>query len=93
MTLEKLIELLNYIMENNSWKDLYNNACEKCRPCPKYVDFSLDTRDGQIWKITFIENGGKETTGFSLKQNKTFRIETDEDIKKIYEFLDSVNVT
>lgn len=84
MTLKKLYELLEYIMEHNSWQHLYENACEKCRPCFKYIDFSFDTRDGHIWQITFRENGA-----FNLKESKTFRIENDADIQEIYKFLDT----
>ncbi len=85
MTPDKLIELLNYIMQNNSWQNLYVNACEKHRPCFKYIDFSFDTRDGHIWQITFRENGA-----FNFKEKKTFRIENENDLKEVYKFLDTV---
>ena len=83
MNIEKLFELLRYIMKFNSWYNLYPNL-KNGRRCHKYIDFSFDTRDGTIWQITFREDGG-----FTLKESKTFRLENEEDLKKVYEFLDT----
>ena len=85
MTPKQLYELLEYIMENNSWQDLYTNACEKERKCFKYLDMSFDTRDGHIWQIRFREDGA-----FNLSTEKVFKIESEEDIKAIYAYLDEV---
>jgi hypothetical protein len=83
MTIDQLSDLLKYIMKNNGWEDLYTNSIDKCRICFKYVDISFDTRDGFIWQICFRE-------GVSINKNvedKVFHIESKEDIKAIYEFL------
>lgn len=84
MTPKQLCELLEYIIENNGWQHLYS-ATRKGRKCFKYLDFSFDTRDGHIWQIHFRANGA-----FNLTEEKTFKIESDEDIKAIYAFLDEV---
>ena len=85
MTPEKLLELLKYIMENNGWQNLYENSFDKRRACFKYVDCSLDTRDGKVWKLMLREGVG---VGVNMKEAIDFRIENDEDLKKVYEFLD-----
>lgn len=84
MTPKKLVELLEYIMENNSWQNLYKSAKKK-RRCFKYIDFSFDTRDGYIWQIRF-----REDAMFNMKEDKVFRIESDEDIEAVYAYLDEV---
>jgi len=83
MNYEQLIELLKHIMENNSWQNLYENGCEKKHKCPKYVDFCLDTRFGDIWQITF-----RDCPGFS--EGKTFRVETEDEIKAVYDWLNEI---
>ena len=44
----------------------------------KYVDSSFDTRDGHIWSI--------KLRGISTN-DKSFRVETDEEVAKVYEWL------
>lgn len=87
MNPKQLYNLLEYIMQNNSWQNLYENACEKKRKCFKYLDLSFDTRDGHIWQIRFREDGA-----FNLAAEKTFKIESEDDVKAIYEFLDEVRL-
>lgn len=85
MTNKQYAELLEYIFKNNGWnvETFYENSAEKHRRCFKYVDTTFDSRDGKIFKITF-RNGTTE--------GKTFRIETEADIEKIYVWLDTTLV-
>lgn len=82
MTTDDLKELLDYIMQNNSWKEMNYYNCR--RKQPKYLDFklqfTLDTRDGIIFSITFRHSG----------EDKSFWVENKEDLKKVYEWLDEV---
>ena len=49
MTLEEFNDLYNKIMAEHSWK----NNLSKRTFITKYINFSLDTRDGSIWSVTF----------------------------------------
>ena len=81
MTPKQFAELLDYIKENNSWGDnMYEICCERKRRAIKYVDAIYDSRDGTIWSVKFRS----QTHG----KDKTFRIENENDIKKVYEYLD-----
>lgn len=82
MNIEALSKLLNYINDNNGWGDkIYENRHVKHRHCFKYVDVSFDTRDGCVWKIT-LRNG-------TDVEKKTFRVESEEDLNKVYAYLDT----
>ncbi len=85
MTIKQYAELLEYIFKNNGWsvETFYENSAEKHRRCFKYVDTAFDSRDGKVFKITF-RNGTTE--------GKTFRVETEADIEKIYAWLDTTLV-
>lgn len=85
MTIKQYTELLEYIFKNNGWnvETFYENSAEKHRRCFKYVDTTFDSRDGKIFKITF-RNGTTE--------GKTFRVETEADVEKIYTWLDTTLV-
>lgn len=78
MTPKQLYELLNYIMENNSWYKLYDTH-KKNRKAIKYTDFCFDSRTGEVWQVKFRVFGDS---------GKTFRIESQSDIDKIYKWLD-----
>ena len=78
MTPKQLFELLNYIMENNSWANMYE-VYKRNRKAIKYTDFSFDSRDGKVWSITFRAMSS---------EGKTFRIESQSDIEKVYKWLD-----
>lgn len=82
MTIKQYAELLEYIFKNNGWnvESFYENSAERHRRCFKYVDTTFDSRDGKIFKITF-RNGTTE--------GKTFRIETEDDIKAVYDWLNT----
>lgn len=83
MTTSDLKELLDYIMENNSWQKMSYYNCR--RKQPKYLDFkvwfTLDTRDGIIFYFK-TRNAGKD---------RSFRIETKKDLEKVYKWLNEVN--
>ena len=74
MDIEKFCELYKTIMEKYSWKRMIDDCLEpeekrqKGRK-PKYVRFSLGTRDGQIWSATF-DKTPTETIGFRLDDEK-----------------------
>lgn len=82
MTIKQYAELLEYIFKNNGWnvESFYENSAKRHRRCFKYVYTTFDSRDGKIFKITF-RNGTTE--------GKTFRIETEADIEKIYAWLNT----
>lgn len=83
MTIDQLSDLLKSIMRNNSWKQCSSLFTGKRQP--KYIDttieFTMDTRDGMIFHISFRE---------SRKDIKTFRVENENDLKEVYEYLDEV---
>lgn len=81
MTPKQSAELLDYIKENNSWGDkMYEVCCVRNRRAVKYVDAVFDSRDGTVWYLKFRS----PTHG----KDKEFRIENENDIKKVYEYLD-----
>lgn len=80
MTLEEYIKLLQYIQKNNSWNEMYEVIETRNRRAIKYVDASMDTRDGSIWRIEFRSIVGHDDI--------SFRVDTPEDLKAIYRFLD-----
>lgn len=80
MSPKEFQKLLEYIKNNNSWGiNMYATIHERNRKTVKYVDSSFDTRDGTIWRVTF-----RSVTG---EKDKSFRIESPEDIEKIYSWL------
>lgn len=81
MNAEQYAELLEYIRVNNCWgDDVYEINIERNRRAIKYVDAHFDSRDGRIFQIKFRQITGHDDVGF--------RIESPEDIKRIYKFLD-----
>lgn len=84
MNSQDLKDLLDYVMEHNSWKKC--SAFMENRKMPKYLDFrlwfTLDTRDGIIFYLK-VRHSGKD---------KSFRIETKEDLNKFYKWLDKRNI-
>lgn len=80
MNSQNLKDLIDYVMEHNSWKKC--SAMEN-RKMPKYLDFklwfTLDTRDGIIFYLKTRQSGkdksyyGGEMIDFD-KKNKRFRL-------------------
>lgn len=79
MTPEQFAELLRYIEENNSWKKMGEVVYEKHHIAVKYVRACFDSRDCTIWNIKFDPGDGRYID---------FRIECEDDIKKVYAWLD-----
>lgn len=80
MTPEQFCELLNYIKKNNCWGDgMYEVCVERHRIAVKYVRACFDSRDGKVWSVELDSGGGAK---------KSFRVESETDLKKVYEFLD-----
>lgn len=80
MTPKQLNELLEYIRENNSWGDkMFDINCVRHRKAIKYVNCSFDSRDGLVWKLEF--------TSVTGEPDKSFRIEKQEDILAVYDWL------
>lgn len=77
MTPKQYCQLLDYIMKNNSWANMMD-VYDRGRAAYKYITSSFDTRDGTIWRVAFSEGKGE----------KAFRVETPEEIKAVYDFLD-----
>ena len=84
MTSQDLKDLIDYVMENNSWKE--SSALMKNRKMPKYLDFrlwfTLDTRDGIIFYIKTRHSG----------KDKSFRIENKKDLEDFYSWLDKEDI-
>ena len=82
MNSQDLKNLIDYVMKNNSWKEC--SFFYEGRKQPKYLDFklwfTLDTRDGIIFYLK-TRHSGKE---------KSFRVENQNDLKKVYKWLDEV---
>ena len=82
MTSKDLKDLIDYVMKNNSWKECSYLFHKKKQP--KYLDFklqfTLDTRDGIIFSITFRNSG----------EDKSFWVENQSDLKEVYKWLDEV---
>lgn len=49
----------------------------------KYVDSVFDSRDGNVWHIKF-----RSVLGEMTEEDVVFRIENDDDIRKVYKYLD-----
>lgn len=84
MTSQDLKDLIDYVMENNSWKEC--SAYLKNRKMPKYLDFrlwfTLDTRDGIIFYLKTRHSG----------KDKSFRIENKKDLEDFYFWLDKEDI-
>lgn len=80
MPIEEFVELYKYLMENHSWKNMYEIICEQNKRARifKYIRFSVDTRTGEVWCVTF-SGGGDE--------GHTFRLDDKEDIERMHKFL------
>ena len=80
MNIEKFYALLKKIERKYGWKNhMREYMDEKPVRLFKYATFSLDTRDMQIWMISF-HLGGEETS---------FRLDNKKDIKAMYQWLNS----
>lgn len=83
MTSQDLKDLIDYVMENNSWKQC---SALNDRKMPKYLDFklwfTLDTRDGIIFYLKTRQSG----------KDKSFRIEDKKDLEKFYQWLDKEDI-
>lgn len=78
MTIKQHAELLEYIFKNNSWDiNAIPDSLDCGKPMIKCVDSSFDTRDGHIWFIKLI----------CLLNDKSFRVETDEEVAELYKWL------
>lgn len=83
MDIEKFCGLYKTIMEKYSWKRMIHDYTEpeekrqKGRK-PKYVRFSLDTRDGEIWCATFEK---------APMEDISFRLDDEKEIKAMFDWL------
>lgn len=85
LSIQEVQELLNYIMEHNSWLKMYDNNCIKGlqTPSDKYVDFSFDTRTGDVWRVAF-RNGG-EAVEFRANEKVSLK-------EQVYQYLKTEKV-
>lgn len=68
MNIKDFGKLYEQIMENNSWKRMlinYNNDSETMKPIIKYVSFTIDTRDGEIYLVN-VEPFSKDPEPFRV---------------------------
>ena len=85
MSIEEFVEFYKKIMDKYSWKAMYDNMMDEDRPhcrSVKYVRFSLDTRDGNIWCATFQK---------SPTEDITFRLDDNEEVQKMFKWLDGAD--
>lgn len=84
MTSQDIKDLIDYVMEHNSWKQY--SALMENRKMPKYLDFrlwfTLDTRDGVIFYLKTRHSG----------KDRSFRIENKTDLDKFYKWLDKKDI-
>lgn len=84
MNSQDIKDLIDYVMEHNSWKKC--SALMEHRKMPKYLDFrlwfTLDTRDGIIFYLKTRHSG----------RDKSFRIENKTDLDKFYKWLDKRDI-
>ncbi|MGL5767126.1 MAG: hypothetical protein ACRCX8_15945 [Sarcina sp.] len=89
ITALELKELMDYIQENNGWNKLYQNH-KRGRKTPKYINFRMDTRTGDIWLVEF---SGVVGGGVNSKEVFTFRTENGYSLKeKVYEWLNEEEI-
>lgn len=82
---QEVAELIQYIQENNSWRDMYT-LHKKGRKTPKYYTMQFDSRTGDMWAITFSSIVGG---GYNSKKEVFFRTENGYSLKdRIYKWLD-----
>lgn len=79
MTIMEYSQLLKYIKENNCWGAGMDKCIKRKRKCIKYVSSMFDSRDGKVYMVRF---------NLGFKEWIDFRIESSEDLKKIYDWLD-----
>ena len=87
MNSQQVKEFLDYLQKNNSWEAMIHGQLTKAKvkkKIIKYVRMNIDTRDGIMFSITItfdniIGNKGKE---------ESFRIENEEDLKGLYNWLE-----
>lgn len=83
MTPEQFSELLRFIQENNAWGNNMFAVIEECkRKAIKYVDAIFDSRDGKVWLVKF-----RSVVGMKDNDKIEFRVESQKDIEKIYNWL------
>ena len=79
MTIVEYAKLLEYIQQNNYWGINMYKCISRKRKCVKYVGSTFDSRDGKVYSVRFNLGCGEWTD---------FRVETDEDLQKVYTWLD-----
>ena len=85
MNSQQVKEFLDYLQKNNSWEAMIQGQLTEIkRRVVKYVRMNIDTRDGIMFSITItfdniMGNKGKE---------ESFRIENEEDLKGLYNWLE-----
>lgn len=81
MDINQFTELYNLIMSKYSWKHMYETIMDDS-PVPsrkiKYFRFSLDTRDGEFFAVTFQGYDGKDVT---------YRLDCPESRKAMFDYL------
>lgn len=60
MTPKEYAELLEFVLKNNGWQDLYGRENLGKVPFIKYVTGHFDTRDGMVWSIIFQDGNGSK---------------------------------
>ena len=80
MTVQKYCELLEYIKENNSWRNLHE-VHQRNRKAIKYVDASFDSRTGLIWCINFRSITGDD-------DDIAFMVDNQYGIEDMYKWLE-----
>ena len=78
MSIEEFAKLAKMLVEKYGWKNMYYNNMEG-RMSVKYFQFSLDTRDGEIWRIDIMDGG---------QVSKSFRLDSQDGIDKLINYLD-----
>ncbi|MBQ9073286.1 MAG: hypothetical protein IJY30_02320 [Muribaculaceae bacterium] len=80
VTPKQFAEFLEYVKKNNSWgMNMYEVCHVRKRVAYKYIDAVWDSRNNKVFAIKLRVDGGS---------GKTFSVDTPEEIKALYDYLD-----
>lgn len=87
MNIDEFVALYKRLMKDYSWKRMYDDFLaddekRKKGRKPKYIRFSIDTRDGEIWSITFDKSPSEEIS---------FRLDDKGDVEAMFRWLDGAD--
>ena len=88
MNSQQLKDFLDYVQKHNSWQSMISTQDEQTekRKVIKYVRLNVDTRDGIAFGFDIVFSNIIRSK--SRVSEEFFRVENEEDLKKVYAWLD-----